>query len=526
MIDLEVTLGHPSAPEAQIVTTHSNVVIHETVGVCLRHDVPYLYSVVDGISAQKETYSGVLLVLLANDVNVDWRFDVLVREAALANVAAIVIDPEQESLPTSVVSLAHRLGITLIVCREPAELYRHFLATLSDDWNTRRTSVKEILSLVATVPSLDEALSELERLLGVAVYLFDPTGFEVSERVSTHEFEHISSFDRLPDVGMGKTAIGSGQILFTVPINTDMPKPFRLGIVASNPSKSDVSTLSGLMNAAALVCAHVIMRSRLVDKSGAVERRRLIEELLHSDPDNPRAEIRRRIADIGWDVSDTQSVARIACSPAVDVVAATRIVKMAFEHQGVTVNIAEVDDGWFVWPHTTAHVARRDWEKLVRTANGEIRERIAASCGISATGNGLGEFIRSLSRAEDAARIAWNRPQSGYVAVADKLGLDQLLLSWTSADKFAYTAGEFLKQLENSGRDLTKTLLAYLDAESSITETAAVLDIHRNTVSERIKRIESVLDVSLDDPETRLALHLATRAELRFGSLDASGFYA
>ena len=103
------------------------------------------------------------------------------------------------------------------------------------------------------------------------------------------------------------------------------------------------------MNAAALVCAHVIMRSRLVDKSGAVERRRLIEELLHSDPDNPRAEIRRRIADIGWDVSDTQSVARIACSPAVDVVAATRIVKMAFEHQGVTVNIAEVDNGWFVW---------------------------------------------------------------------------------------------------------------------------------------------------------------------------------
>lgn len=526
MIDLEMTLGHPSAPEAQIVTNQSNVKMSDTVGVCLRHDVPYLYSVAESIGRESEAYADVLLVLLANDVDVDWRLDVLVREAACAGVAAIAIDPAQEPLPASVISLANRFAIALVTCREPADLYRHCLATLSEDWNTRRTTVKEILSLVATVSSLDETLLELEGLFGVPIYLFDPTGFEVSERVSTHEFERISSFGRLPDVGMGKTAIGPDQTLFTVPINTDMPKPFRLGIVASNPSKSDVSTLGGLMNAAAVVCAHVIMRSRLVDKSGAVERRRLIEELLHSDPDNLRAEIRRRIADIGWDLSDTHSVVRIACSPAVDVVAATRIVKSAFEHKGVNVNIAEVDDGWFVWPHSTAHVVRRDWEKLVRAANGEIRERIAASCGISTTGNGLGEFIRSLSRAEDAARIAWNRPQSGFVAVADKLGLDQLLLSWTSADKFAYTAGEFLKQLENSGRDLTKTLLAYLDAESSITETAAVLGIHRNTVSERIKKIESVLDVSLDDPETRLALHLATRAELRFGSLDASDFYA
>jgi len=39
-----------------------------------------------------------------------------------------------------------------------------------------------------------------------------------------------------------------------------------------------------------------------------------------------------------------------------------------------------------------------------------------------------------------------------------------------------------------------------------------VLGVHRNTVSDRIARVERLLGVDLSDPETRLALHLATRA--------------
>ncbi len=57
-----------------------------------------------------------------------------------------------------------------------------------------------------------------------------------------------------------------------------------------------------------------------------------------------------------------------------------------------------------------------------------------------------------------------------------------------------------------------RTLAAYLDAESSVAETAAVLGVHRNTVADRIDRVQRLLGVDLGDPETRLALHLATRA--------------
>jgi DNA-binding PucR family transcriptional regulator len=36
--------------------------------------------------------------------------------------------------------------------------------------------------------------------------------------------------------------------------------------------------------------------------------------------------------------------------------------------------------------------------------------------------------------------------------------------------------------------------------------------VHRNTVADRIDRVQRLLGVDLGDPETRLALHLATRA--------------
>ena len=54
-------------------------------------------------------------------------------------------------------------------------------------------------------------------------------------------------------------------------------------------------------------------------------------------------------------------------------------------------------------------------------------------------------------------------------------------------------------------------LVRVLDAESSLAETAAVLGIHRNTVSARITKIQQLLGVDLTNPNERLALHLACR---------------
>jgi purine catabolism regulator len=58
---------------------------------------------------------------------------------------------------------------------------------------------------------------------------------------------------------------------------------------------------------------------------------------------------------------------------------------------------------------------------------------------------------------------------------------------------------------------LVSTLRTFLDHESNLSATAAVLHVHRNTAIQRMQRIRSLLEVDLDDPNDRLALRLALR---------------
>ena len=55
------------------------------------------------------------------------------------------------------------------------------------------------------------------------------------------------------------------------------------------------------------------------------------------------------------------------------------------------------------------------------------------------------------------------------------------------------------------------TLDAFFESNGSPTETAQRLKLHRNTVLYRLRRIEEVGKLRLDDPATRLNLHLCLR---------------
>ena len=59
---------------------------------------------------------------------------------------------------------------------------------------------------------------------------------------------------------------------------------------------------------------------------------------------------------------------------------------------------------------------------------------------------------------------------------------------------------------------LLDTLVAFLRRHGSVRATAEELAVHRNTVRNRIRQIESLLDVSLDDPEVRVDAWVALHA--------------
>jgi DNA-binding PucR family transcriptional regulator len=62
------------------------------------------------------------------------------------------------------------------------------------------------------------------------------------------------------------------------------------------------------------------------------------------------------------------------------------------------------------------------------------------------------------------------------------------------------------------GTDLIPTLENYLSGGCSMRRVATEMGIHRNTVLYRLKRIEEVAGVDLNDSEVRFFIQLALRA--------------
>ena len=113
-------------------------------------------------------------------------------------------------------------------------------------------------------------------------------------------------------------------------------------------------------------------------------------------------------------------------------------------------------------------------------------------------------LARSLTRARRAL-AAGGSGVRGY----DELGGGlEALLDPAAADAWA---ASLLAPLDEPGEraDLAATLLAWLTRHGQVDAAAADLGVHRHTVRHRLRRAESLLGRSLDDPAMRAELYLA-----------------
>ena len=78
--------------------------------------------------------------------------------------------------------------------------------------------------------------------------------------------------------------------------------------------------------------------------------------------------------------------------------------------------------------------------------------------------------------------------------------------------RFCADALDILEQHDaQTGSDLMRTLEVFA-AYGEASQTARVLRTHRNTVLNRVQRIQELVGVDIRDPEQRLSLHVALRA--------------
>jgi len=77
--------------------------------------------------------------------------------------------------------------------------------------------------------------------------------------------------------------------------------------------------------------------------------------------------------------------------------------------------------------------------------------------------------------------------------------------------KFYYeTLGELADHSAHNN-EFIATLEAFFEEHGNLTRTAKRLHVHRNTLLYRMDRIKEISRLDLDNPETRLAVHLALR---------------
>jgi sugar diacid utilization regulator len=182
---------------------------------------------------------------------------------------------------------------------------------------------------------------------------------------------------------------------------------------------------------------------------------------------------------------------------------------------------------WHVAPTETAHLLvnmlrTRPDQRLSAQVTGTARQILArllerspsfrARIGIG----GAHEGVSGLRTSALEARAALASAADADVVAFDAAGLRRLLVEWYTSDTVRESVRELLAPLHELGprraERAIETLRAYLDHEGSLTRTAQALHLHRNAVAYRIRRIFDVLDLDPEDPDQRLALHLACRA--------------
>ncbi|MET7995910.1 helix-turn-helix domain-containing protein [Amycolatopsis sp. NPDC005232] len=157
---------------------------------------------------------------------------------------------------------------------------------------------------------------------------------------------------------------------------------------------------------------------------------------------------------------------------------------------------------------------RPDGDALYRTLSKSLGS--ACAIGVGARCDSPHDFPRSHSEALRALDIRQKSRSPNGATTFDQLGLYRILDTGENRAEIVAFVREWLGRLldydEQKNTSLVQTLSQYLECGGHYDKTASALVIHRSTLRYRLGRIREITDRDLNDVESRLNLHVATRA--------------
>jgi purine catabolism regulator len=414
----------------------------------------------------------------------------------------------------STVRLADRLTLPIVAVPDaaPPALTARLLAMVHAPELVVGRRLATGAARLRTAGSLDRVLSALDAELDARTSLATTDGTSLAGAPPRHAFT-VPAGTPVPTVDR------TGRVSTALCPVPRTEGGSRLWIVCqcqrSGPLWRD--TALGLLDMAAAYVGAWFAAEQLSAERDARIRGGLLNEILSLNGPPP-PHVAGQAARLGWRLDGWHTGIHFALIGSVPTAPATvtPILAAGLAARGIEAPLVERADGWSTWyteerpPGGTASLAttvRRALADYHATSN---VPPIVAGTGHAAAGpDGL---VTTLAEARRASLVAAATRHAGTVQRGDELGAKRMLLDWYGSQVVREEAERMLAPLLREGQEaLLETVESYLDSGYSSSETAHRLGTHRNTVTRRIRRAETLLGVPLTDPDDRLAIQLACR---------------
>jgi adenine/guanine phosphoribosyltransferase-like PRPP-binding protein len=447
-----------------------------------------------------------LAILVAGAPRAPWQLDALLRRVRDRGFTGLVL-PDAAVVHESA-AVADRLGIALLVVDRPWQLARTCWELLEQHDAMTLSLVRRVAqSIEYHADDLSDLLRHVAANLGYGVALVDRAGVLVGAgpEPAPEVLAAISFTGWADTVRVGTGACAS--------VRVESPSREGLRIVVHGPALTDAQ-LAALTTVAEVVMPMVAARLLLDEVATVSDVSRasgLLSDFLEQKG-APEPDVERRMRERGWRTSGFHVGFRMQARGRLDPFDLVRVVSRELGTMPTDSHVTTRGRGVLGWLSFADRPAPADLQRGIAQLRGlhaSVQDEFPVATGVGSLQEGAPGLVATLGEAADAARLATSRSSAGWFLHIDRLGLEQLLLAWTGHDTFLPTATALLAPLTPAE---TATLAAYLDHESQVAATAAALGVHRNTVTGRMQRIQRALGIDLDDPDARLAVHLACRA--------------
>jgi sugar diacid utilization regulator len=321
---------------------------------------------------------------------------------------------------------------------------------------------------------------------------------------------------RLPDVGDA-----AGVIVAPILVGDDVPA--YLMTFGSDGQGDDMSLL--VTEHAATICGVILGRERVVAAAAQRVRDDLVEGLLIGGGRDD-GELARWARHLGYDASREHRIVAAAFEaagsgrPASAVAALRNRVAAAIDHfftarvPGAISSIRD-DEVVIVVPeladHPGADVGHLSSGCLARMR--DMFPEVVVTIGIGGTCRDPADIARSYGQARRTIDAVLRLDRQGQVVAFEDLGIHRLLLQVPDLAELRAFAAEILGKLggqeRQRGTELLTTLACYFRENSSPQRTARSLHVHPNTVAYRIRRIQEITGIQLDNYRDRLMAQVA-----------------